>query len=100
MSKPVILVGQGCRGVPWEQLVNLNAPILTSWQAIDIVPSEHPMNFGRPGIYGQRCANRILAEAGEVLSLGCRMSIWTVGYDFHHPHLTVVDIDQKEAKYA
>ncbi len=100
MSKPVILVGQGCRGVEWEKLVALNAPILTSWQAIDILPSDHPMNFGRPGIYGQRCANKILSECDLLISIGCRMSIWTVGYDFKHPNLTVVDIDKQEAKYA
>lgn len=98
--KPVILIGQGCRGVAWEKLVSLNAPILTSWQAIDIIPSDHPMNFGRPGIYGQRCANKILSECDTLISIGCRMSIWTVGYDFKHPNLTVVDIDKQEAKYA
>ncbi len=100
MSKPVILIGEGCRGVVPEKLTRLNAPILTSWQAIDIIPSDDPMNFGRPGIYGQRCANAILAECDLLVSIGCRMSIWTVGYDFKHDNLVVVDIDPKEAKYA
>ncbi|HEY6020402.1 MAG TPA: thiamine pyrophosphate-dependent enzyme, partial [Candidatus Paceibacterota bacterium] len=40
-----------------------------------------------------------LAEADLVLSIGCRLSIWTVGYDFHHPNLIMVDIDPKDAKY-
>src|ERR1700675_209984 len=96
--RPVVLIGNGCRGVDWRKIVAPNAPILTSWQAIDIVPSDHPLNFGRPGVYGQRCANRILFEAGEVLSIGCRMSVWTVGYDFKHPHIFQVEIDERERK--
>jgi acetolactate synthase-1/2/3 large subunit len=98
MPKPVILIGQGCRDADVKKLSYLNVPILTSWQAIDLLDSDNNFNFGRPGIYGQRCANRILSEADEIISIGCRLSIWTVGYDFTHQNLTQVDIDEREAK--
>lgn len=96
-QRPVIILGNGARGADCAALLNLGVPVLTSWQAIDLVDNFHPTYFGRPGIYGQRCANKILANADMILSIGCRLSIWTVGYDFApNARLIMVDVDEKE----
>lgn len=101
-SKPVILVGHGCRmaGVDMEKLCALGAPMLFSWQAMDLLDSDHPLNFGRCGLYGQRCANKVLFNADFVLAIGCRMSIWQCGYDDKNfapnARVVMVDIDQTE----
>ncbi|MDZ4254582.1 MAG: thiamine pyrophosphate-dependent enzyme [Sulfuritalea sp.] len=97
-DRPVILLGEGARGADLDLILSLGVPILCSWQAADMVDSDHPLNFGRPGLYGQRCANRVLFEADSVLALGCRLSIWMVGYEGLRDDqaLTIVDVDQLE----
>lgn len=99
-SRPVIVLGHGVRlaGVDPSPLLNAGVPVLTSWPAADLVDSDHRNYFGRPGAYGQRCANKVLAHADMVLSVGCRLSIWTVGHDFPHPgqQVAMVDCDWRE----
>lgn len=101
-DRPVIIVGEGCRGANVAALLDIGAPILTSWQALDLFDSDHPLVFGRTGLYGQRCANKVLFNADFVLSIGCRLSIWTVGYGDKpfapNARIHVVDIDETEAK--
>jgi len=100
-SKPVIILGHGCRaaGVDPRPFLNLGIPVLSSWQGADLVDNEHPMYFGRPGIYGQRCANKILYEAEKIIAVGNRMCAWQIGHAGLRPEqiLVMVDIDQKEA---
>ena len=101
-SRPVILVGHGCRmaGVDMKKLTDLCVPLLFSWQAMDLLDSDHQLNFGRPGLYGQRLANKILYNADMVVAIGCRMSIWQCGYDLGqcapNAKFIMVDIDQTE----
>lgn len=101
-NKPVILVGHGCRaaGVDMAKLTALGVPMLFSWQAMDLLDSDHPLNFGRCGLYGQRTANKVLFNSDFVLAIGCRMSIWQCGYDDKNfapnAHIVMVDIDDDE----
>ncbi len=101
-SKPVLVIGHGLRMAGAAhlapKLLELGIPVLTSWQAIDLVDNYHPNYFGRPGIYGQRVANKILREADHIVSIGCRLPIWMVGYEGFpwDARLTVCDIDVKE----
>lgn len=79
MRKPVILVGAGCKTSP--EILECGIPVLSSWQAMDMFDNYHENYFGRPGIYGQRAANKILHEADQVHVVGNRMAIWNVGYE-------------------
>jgi acetolactate synthase-1/2/3 large subunit len=96
--KPVILLGEGARNADMGKVARLNCPILTTWQAIDLFDNTHPNYFGRPGLYGQRLANKILYEADEVFAIGARLSVWTIGYGewTKAAHVTIVDIDRGE----
>jgi len=101
-DKPVILLGMGCTGSKdlLPELMNLGIPVLTSWQAIDLVDNYHENYHGRPGIYGQRAANSILYHSDHVISIGCRMSVWTIGYGEFAPdaRMTICDIDFDELR--
>ena len=81
-NQPVILLGHGARIAGWDcaALLELGIPILSSWQAADLVDNNHPMYFGRPGVYGHRAANAILYHSDLVYSVGCRRSVpaWAI----------------------
>lgn len=100
-DKPVIVLGHGCRaaGADPSRLLEMGVPILSSWQGADLVDNFHSMYFGRPGIYGQRCANKVLYEASEILAIGVRMCHWMIGHAGLRPEqrLTMVDVDPAEA---
>jgi acetolactate synthase I/II/III large subunit len=99
-SRPVILLGAGARGADLTQYLELNVPILTSWQAKDLLDNTHRNYYGCPGIYGNRVANKILHGADMILAIGNRMSIWNVGYEGPRPdqQVVMVDVDEAEAK--
>lgn len=101
-ERPVIVIGYGVRasGGDPSTLFKLNIPILSSWQAADLLDNEHTMYFGRPGVYGQRVANEVLYAADIVLAIGNRMSPWQIGYSGLRPEqkLIMVDIDRAEVE--
>jgi acetolactate synthase-1/2/3 large subunit len=85
-ERPVILAGAGIRLAGAADLFlrvaeSLGVPVLTAWDAIDILPSDHPLNAGRPGTVGQRGANFILQNADMLLCIGCRMNARQIGYN-------------------
>lgn len=99
-SKPVILLGHGVRaaGASIAALMDLDIPVLTSWQAKDLVDNCHHNYFGSPGIYGQRMANKVLYEADQIVAIGNRLAIWEIGYEGPRPdqQLIMVDCDGEE----
>ena len=97
-DKPVIVVGGGAVGCDLSPLYDLNVPILTSWQAADMIDNWHPNYFGRPGIYGQRAANKVLYEADQIIAIGCRLSKWMIGHGGLRPDqkLVMLDVDENE----
>ena len=98
--KPVIIIGHGCTSAKnlLPELMDLGIPVLTTWQAIDLVDNYHPCYMGRTGIYGQRAANKIIYSASDVLVIGARMSIWTTGYGDWAPNALIrfYDVDEEE----
>ncbi|EKD55049.1 MAG: putative thiamine pyrophosphate enzyme [uncultured bacterium] len=104
-ERPVIWLGHGIRlgnAVDLiEPLINtLQCPVLVSWAGIDMIPSEHPLVFGRAGIYGQRAANFVLQNCDFLLTIGTRLAIPQIGYNLSEfarcARIAVVDIDLQE----
>jgi acetolactate synthase-1/2/3 large subunit len=104
---PVILAGQGVKlsnsvEIFKVLLQTLQIPVLLSWSGIDILDDNHPLYFGRPGIYGQRHANFILQKCDLLLVLGSRLTLPQTGYDFNEfarkSTIVMVDIDKTEFK--
>lgn len=85
-------------------LEHVQVPSLVSWSGIDMIDSNHPLVYGRAGVYGGRCANFILQNCDFLLTIGTRLAIPQIGYDITElargASITVVDIDPTElAKY-
>ena len=71
-----------------------------SWSAVDLLPSNHRFNYGRPGVYGNRASNLILQSSDLIISIGTRLSIPMIGYvhdEFaRNAKIICVDIDLKK----
>lgn len=85
-TSPLLYIGNGCRDS--EVLTQLKEfiereeiPFCLSWSAADLLASDHPMNAGRIGIYGDRAANLALQRADVLLCIGTRLAIPQIGYD-------------------
>ncbi len=105
--RPVLLVGTGVRraGAVREMLAfakRLGAPLLTAWNAHDLVPDTHPLYCGRPSTVGTRGGNAVIQNADFLLVLGCRLNIRQIGYNYRAfaqgAYKIVVDIDENELK--
>jgi acetolactate synthase-1/2/3 large subunit len=103
--RPVLLAGHGIRlakALPeFQKLIEkLQVPVLTTWNAIDLLPSDDELYAGRPGTYGQRGANFVIQNSDFLLSIGSRLSIPQVGYDYSQfaraAKKVYVDIDPLE----
>lgn len=104
-ERPVLWLGHGIRLAGAEhrvkQLVeDLGVPVLVTWQACDILDSNHPLCFGRAGVYGQRAANFVLQNCDALICIGTRLAIPQVGYDLTEfaraAQIALVDIDSNE----
>jgi len=104
-ERPCVLVGNGVRlagGIEafQECIELLQAPVLTTWKAIDFLPESHSLYAGRPGSVGQRGANFTLQNSDCLLSLGARLDYGQTGYN--HANFAraakkiIVDIDPAE----
>jgi acetolactate synthase-1/2/3 large subunit len=86
-ERPAIIAGIGVRhGKGTEHLLDFaeqhDIPVLTSISGIDLIESEHPLFFGRPGILGERSANFIMQNSDFLLVLGTRMGLRIIGYAY------------------
>ncbi len=104
-KRPAVIVGSGVRNAHAEQLFlevaeSLNVPVLTSISGIDLIPSDHPLFFGRPGILGERPANFIMQNSDLLIVIGTRMGIRICGYAYEtvarNAVKVMVDVDEAE----
>lgn len=85
--RPVILAGYGIRLAhaekEFKQLINaFKIPFLSTWNASDIVATDHALYTGRPGIFGQRGANLAMQNCDLLLGIGSHLSIPLTGTNF------------------
>ena len=104
-KRPAMIVGSGVRNAKAETLFmevaeSLNIPVLTSISGIDLIPSDHPQFFGRPGILGERPANFIMQNSDLFMVLGTRMGIRICGYAYETvargATKVMIDVDDAE----
>ena len=107
-TKPVILIGAGVRVSKCEDAVisfcerNKIAMLLT-WKALQLLPENHPQNFGRPGGICQPYANDVLQSCDLFISLGARNDLVSVAFDYTQYAMDAqsryfIDIDGNELK--
>jgi len=106
-ERPVVYAGNGIRiagafDVFSKVIEKLNVPVVTGWNSIDTIYDDHPLYVGRGGIMGDRAGNFAVQNSDLVLSLGSRLSIRQVGYNYktwaREAFTIVVDIDENELK--
>lgn len=83
-QRPLILAGGGIRTS--NQIDNFRnlverwkIPVVHSLMATDVLPSDHPNRVGLIGSYGNRWANKALAECDLLISLGSRLDVRQTG---------------------
>ena len=81
-------------------LEKLNIPVVTYWNAVDLIEDDHPLYTGRAGNMGDRPGNWAIQNADMILAVGTRISIRQVGYNWktwaRSAEVIMVDIDQGE----
>lgn len=106
-KRPVIFVGGGIRlsGRHTEFLKladKLGVPVVTGWNAHDVIWNAHPLYAGRPGTVGDRAGNFVVQNADLLLILGSRLNIRQVSYNWQsfarEAYKIWVDIDENELK--
>lgn len=104
-KRPVLLGGNGIRLAGAEtkflELIDrLGVPVLTSRRGADLLAEDHPLYFGRPGVYGHRKANFVIQNADLLISIGSRLSIPLIGRNTESfarlAKKVIVDIDRYE----
>jgi len=106
-KRPVFHAGYGIRlsgayDTFREVAKKLNIPIVTYWNAVDLIEDENPLYCGRAGNMGDRAGNFAIQNADLILAIGTRISIRQVGYNWQtwarEAKVIMVDIDKAELK--
>ena len=103
--RPVVFAGEGIRiSGAYTQFLKLidklNIPVVTAWNAHDLLWNEHPLYCGRPGTVGTRGGNFVAQYADLLLILGCRLNIRQISYNWENfapaAYKIMIDIDPAE----
>ncbi|ETJ01491.1 MAG: Acetolactate synthase [Actinomyces urogenitalis DORA_12] len=106
-ERPVFYLGGGLSraGVGVQELRELielvGAPFVTTLTALDIMPTDHPLNLGMPGMHGTVAAVGALQRADLVICLGARFDDRVTGKpDTFARHASVIHVDIDPAEIS
>ena len=106
-KRPVVLAGGGVRlsgqHVAFMTFVEkLGIPVVTGWNAHDVIADKHPLNCGRPGTIGNRGGNFTVQNSDLLLIVGSRLNIRQVSYNWQsfarEAFKIWIDVDPLELK--
>ena len=104
-ERPVFYAGNGIRisdsqAVMTALVERLNIPVVTCWNSIDLIETNHPLYVGRPGTMGDRPGNFAVQNSDLLICVGARLGIYQVGYNKNtwarNAYVVDVDIDDQE----
>lgn len=104
-KRPVVFAGGGVRlsgahAAFIELVEKLGVPVVTGWNAHDVMWDDHRLYCGRPGTVGDRGGNMVTQSADFLLVLGSRLNIRQVSYNWasfaREAYKVWVDIDPLE----
>lgn len=104
-QRPLILAGHGVRlagaADAFRQLVDhLQVPAVLTWNALDLLPYDHPLNIGRPGVVAARAANFAVQNCDLLIAIGARLDNIVTAYNpqgfARAARKVVVDVDPNE----
>lgn len=106
-KRPVVFAGTGIRlSGAYDEFLKLvdklGIPVVTAWNAHDVLWDTHPCFAGRPGTVGTRGGNFVVQNSDLLLVLGCRLNIRQISYNYKdfakNAYKIVVDIDEAELR--
>lgn len=106
-KRPVFYAGYGIRlsggyEAFRQAAEKLNIPVVTYWNAVDLIEDESPLYCGRAGNMGNRPGNFAIQNADLILAVGTRISIRQVGYNWQTwaraAKVIMVDVDKAELR--
>lgn len=106
-KSPLILAGASIRRAEayneFREIADkLRMPIVSPTCVADILPLSHRYYYQNFGIVGGRIGNFLVQNADVILSLGCRLSLNQIGFNYEafapQAYKIVVDIDSEELK--
>ena len=104
-ERPLLLAGHGVRlsgaAKAFTALAEeLRIPVATTWNALDLLPWEHALCVGRPGVVALRGANFAVQNCDLLISIGCRLDNIITAYNprgvARGAKKIVVDVDHNE----
>ena len=104
-NSPVLVAGHGIRIAGAQRLFEglvrrLEIPVLTTFNGLDLLTTDHPCYVGRIGNQGTRAGNFAIQNADVALFIGTRNNIRQVSYGWENFAASavkiVVDVDDKE----
>jgi len=104
-KRPLVLAGHGIRlsGATeiFRNLVEkLGIPVVATWNALDLLPYEHPLLVGRPGVVALRAPNFAVQNCDLLISIGSRLDNIITAYSprgfARGARKIVVDVDNHE----
>ncbi len=104
-KRPVILAGtgirlSGARDLFIAMVEKLKIPVVTAWNAHDVIWDEHPLYCGRPGTQGNRGGNFVVQNSDLLIVFGCRLNIRQISYSYEqfakNAYKIIIEIDEAE----
>ncbi|NCA91846.1 thiamine pyrophosphate-binding protein [bacterium] len=104
-KRPVIMGGTAIDNVGYggrflEFCERLNIPVVTAWNAHDLIPDDHKLYAGRPGTVGTRGGNFVVQNSDLLLVIGSQLNIRQISYNYENfaknAKLYLVDFDRNE----
>lgn len=104
-ERPLLLAGHGIRlagaAAQFKQLVEqLGIPVVTTWNAMDLLPYAHELLVGRPGVVALRAPNFAVQNCDLLISIGSRLDNIITAYNprgfARAAQKVVVDVDVHE----
>lgn len=104
-ERPLILAGHGVRVAGAAAALGVLAedaqvPVVTTWNALDLLPWEHPLLVGRPGVVALRAPNFAIQNCDLLIAIGCRLDNVVTAFDPKafavRATKVVVDVDPNE----
>ncbi len=77
-ERPLFFIGHGVRlggaaALLREMVEAFGIPVATSWNAQDMIPADHPLNFGKPGTVALRAPNFAVQNCDLLICIGTRL---------------------------
>lgn len=104
-ERPLILAGHGVRlsgaAESFRKLIETwQVPVVSTWNALDLIHHAHPLYVGSPGVVALRAPNFAVQNCDLLISIGCRLDNIITAYNpgnfARAARKVVVDVDKAE----